>query len=207
MHLILVILNALAFWLAADPAHAGPVAAAFAAIGSVLSAGGIGGAILKFAIGAAVNFGMSLLQKAMAKKNRQKQEPRGITIEARMGDEQPIGFVLGKYATAGVRKYIGTWGNDGETPNAFVTDVIEIGSMPNYAGPYGLTTVWINDQECGVLWDQPEADGRGYPIAQFRKPDGPPTLWIKFLDGTQTAADLFLRDKFGSHPTGRSRKR
>lgn len=199
MHLILVLLNALAFWLAADPAHAGPVAAAFAAVGSVLSAGGIGGAIAKLVIGLAVNFGLGRLQQALTKKNRQKQDPRGIIIEARMGDEQPIGFIPGKYATGGVRKYLGTWGNDGETPNAFVTDVIEIGSMPNYAGPYGLTSVWINDQECAVLWDQPEADGRGYPIAQFRKPDGPPTLWIKFLDGTQTSVDPFLREKFGDN--------
>ncbi|HEX8048431.1 MAG TPA: carbohydrate binding domain-containing protein [Rhizobium sp.] len=106
---------------------------------------------------------------------------------------------MGSYATAGRRKYAGSWGDDGKTPNAYFTDVIEIGSLPNYAGERGLTSVWIDDQEVGVLWEEPHPDGRGYPVLQYRvgRKD---YLWIRFLDGTQSGPDAFLTAKFGAEP-------
>ncbi|NEI70949.1 hypothetical protein GR212_15300 [Rhizobium lusitanum] len=174
-------------------AHAEPITIAlFGAAFAATTAG----QIVSLGFGLAFTFGLSLLQKT----KKPDAEQTGTQIEVQMGDDQPITFIGGKFATAGRRKYIGAWGDDGKTPNAYVTDVIEVGNIPNYAGPLGITSVWIDDQLCGVLWDQPHPDGRGYPVIQYRTANGKDYLWIKYLDGTQTAADPFLRAKFGSDP-------
>ena len=188
-----------AFWLllfSATLAHADIVSLAVGVIGGLLKGATLGAIILNAAIGAALSVVGGLIQKALAKK----PEARGVQLQVEMGDDKPVSAVIGRYATAGKRKYIGTWGSAGKTPNAYVTDVIEIGNYPSFAGPLGLTSVWIGEHLCAVLWDQPHEDGRGYPIAQFRTANGTDHLWIKYLDGSQTAADPFLLAKFGDDP-------
>ena len=191
MKYLILLLNVLSFLLMADVAHAELISAAITAIGSFLGSISIG----KLVLTVAINIGLSLIEKAMAKKD---QQPAGTKLEISMGDDHAMSFIVGSYATAGKRKYAGTWGDDGKTPNAYFTDVIEIGSLPNRAGERGLTSVWIDDQKVGVLWDQPHPDGRGFPVLQYRVKNKD-YLWIKFLDGTQTGPDPFLMAKFGSH--------
>ncbi|ENN87816.1 hypothetical protein RHSP_47694 [Rhizobium freirei PRF 81] len=191
MKYLILLLNVLSFWLMADAAHAGPLVAAIGAISQFVGSFGIIG---KLALTVAINVGLSLIEKAMAKKD---QQPAGTKLEISMGDDHAMSFIIGSYATAGKRKYAGTWGEDGKTPNAYFTDVIEIGSLPNFGGARGLTSVWIDDQKVGVLWEEPHPDGRGYPVLQYRV-KGKDYLWIKFLDGTQTSPDPFLMAKFGS---------
>ncbi|MBB3607354.1 phage tail protein [Rhizobium sp. BK602] len=178
----------------ADAAHAEPISLAISAISGFLTSIG---AIGKLVLTVALNVGLSLIEKALAKKEQPRQA--GTKLEISMGDDHPMSFVMGSYATAGRRKYAGTWGEDGKTPNAYFTDVIEIGSLPNHAGERGLTSVWIDDQEVGVLWEEPHPDGRGFPVAQYRV-GSKDYLWIRFLDGTQSAPDAFLTAKFGSEP-------
>ncbi|WP_083197017.1 phage tail protein [Rhizobium sp. AC27/96] len=192
MKYLILLLNVLGFWLMADVAHADPISAAIAAIGNFIGSISIG----KLVLTVAINIGLSLVEKALAKKDQ--PQPAGTKLEINMGDDHAMSFIIGSYATAGKRKYAGTWGDDGKTPNAYFTDVIEIGSLPNRAGPRGLTSVWIDDQKVGVLWDQPHPDGRGFPVLQYRVKNKD-YLWIKFLDGTQTAPDPFLMAKFGTH--------
>ncbi|MGY5805357.1 phage tail protein [Rhizobium sp. LEGMi12c] len=192
MKYLILLLNVLSFWLMADAAHADPISAAIAVIGNFLGSISIGKLILTVAI----NIGLSLVEKALAKKD--KPQPAGTKLEISMGDDHAMSFIIGSYATAGKRKYAGTWGDDGKTPNAYFTDVIEIGSLPNRAGERGLTSVWIDDQKVGVLWDEPHPDGRGFPVLQYRVKNKD-YLWIKFLDGTQTGPDAFLTAKFGTH--------
>ncbi|MFK0163484.1 carbohydrate binding domain-containing protein [Rhizobium sp. NPDC090279] len=192
MKYLILLLNVLGFWLMADAAHAGPLVAAIGAIAQLLPIGAIG----KLFLTVALNIGLSLIEKALAKKDQ--PQPAGTKLEISMGDDHAMSFIIGSYATAGKRKYAGTWGDDGKTPNAYFTDVIEIGSIPNRAGERGLTSVWIDDQKVGVLWDQPHPDGRGFPVLQYRVKNKD-YLWIKFLDGTQTAPDPFLTAKFGTH--------
>ena len=197
MKIVILILNVLGFWLMADAAHADPISLAVTAIaqaiGSITSIGVIGKLILTVAL----NVGLSLIEKAMAKKDQ--PQPAGAKLEISMGDDHAMSFIIGNYATAGRRKYAGSWGEDGKTPNAYFTDVIEVGNLPNYAGERGLTSVWIDDQQVGVLWEEPHPDGRGFPVLQYRV-NGKDYLWIKFLDGTQTGADAFLTAKFGADP-------
>ncbi|NTF42537.1 carbohydrate binding domain-containing protein [Rhizobium rhizogenes] len=192
MKYLILLLNVLCFWLMADAAPAAPLVAAIGAIAQLLPIGAIG----KLFLTVALNIGLSLIEKALAKKDQ--PQPAGTKLEISMGDDHAMSFIIGSYATAGKRKYAGTWGDDGKTPNAYFTDVIEVGSLPNRAGERGLTSVWIDDQKVGVLWDQPHPDGRGFPVLQYRVKNKD-YLWIKFLDGTQTAPDPFLMAKFGAH--------
>ncbi|GES45829.1 hypothetical protein RsS62_50810 [Rhizobium dioscoreae] len=192
MKYLILLLNVLSFWLMADAAHAGPLVAAIGTIAGLFPIGAIG----KLVLTVAINIGLSLVEKALTKKD--KPQPAGTKLEISMGDDHAMSFIIGSYATAGKRKYAGTWGDDGKTPNAYFTDVIEIGSLPNRAGERGLTSVWIDDQKVGVLWDEPHPDGRGFPVQQYRVKNKD-YLWIKFLDGTQTNADPYLMAKFGSH--------
>ncbi|MBP0439427.1 phage tail protein [Tianweitania sediminis] len=188
-----------ALWMllaATSGAEAGPVAAAIGAVAGLLAKGGIAGFLIKTAIGLALNFVGSLIMKAMAPK----EEPRGVNLQIQMGDDKPSGVIVGKYATAGRRKYIGVWGEVGQTPNAFVTDVIEVSNMPNGAGPAGIVSLWVNDELVEVLWGEPDPEGRGFPIAQYRDSKDQHHLWIRFLDGYQSEADPFLLAKFGTHP-------
>ncbi|MGY5811997.1 phage tail tip fiber protein [Rhizobium sp. LEGMi198b] len=189
MKLLILLLNVACFWLAADPAHAEPISTAIAAISSFIGSIGVIG---KLVLTVAINVGMSLIEKATAKKS-DTSTPTGVKLEITMGDDQPMSFVLGNYATAGRRKYVGTWGDDGKTPNAYLTDVIELGNLPSS----GLNGMWADDRHCTILWGEPAADGRGYPVSEYRV-NGKDYLWVKFVDGTQTVADAFLRTKFGS---------
>ncbi|RKD61655.1 hypothetical protein [Rhizobium sp. WW_1] len=193
MKLFILVLNVIGFWLMADPAHADPI---ITMIATAIAKGGIGAFLIKTLVSTVLTLGVSLLQKAMQKKPEQET---GVKIEVRMGDDLPMSFLLGKYATAGKRKYINTWGDDGKTPNAYLVDVLEIGCMPSFAGPLGLTSVWFDDQKCGVRWDQPHPDGRGYPVVEYRDRKGNDYLWIKYLDGTQ-GLDPYLFAKFGADP-------
>ncbi|RVQ76109.1 phage tail protein [Sinorhizobium medicae] len=181
--------------LAADSAEAAPVVAAISAVAGLLTAGGIVGAIAQLALGLALSFGLGLIEKARAKKRMGQAEARGVTLEVRMGDDQPASFVVGSYATAGIRKYIGTWGQAGKTPNAYLTDVIELSCIPHP----GFAGLWIDDTHGTILWDEPHPDGRGYPIKEYRQ-NGGDFAWVRFVDGTQAQADPWLLEKFINHP-------
>lgn len=192
----------LVFFLAllSGSAEAAPIFGAIAAIGSAISsfvgASVIGGIIVKTVL----SLGMSLVQQAIARKKAKKNQQRvGVVLDTQTGDDQPMSVSVGSRATAGRRKYWGTWGSANGTPNAYFTDVIEIGSLPSYAGPLGITSLWCNEEKCGVLWDQPHPDGLGYPVLEFRDSKGRDNLWVRYLDGTQTVADPWLRATFGAH--------
>jgi hypothetical protein len=190
MKILFILLNAISVWLMADPALADPITAAI----GVIAKFALGSVIGKLLVGVAINFGVSLIAKAIQKKSSASQTQTGVKVQVTMGDDQPMSIILGNYATAGRRKYIGTWGDDGKTPNAYLTDVIELGNLPASA----LNGLWADDRKCTILWAEPAADGRGYPVSEYRK-SGKDYLWIKFVDGTQTTADAFVRAKFGDN--------
>lgn len=189
----LVLLSSVSYFVLTGSAHAEPITTAlFGAAFAATTAG----AIVSYGIGVAISLvASSLLSSATSSSSTGTS---GVKLEIDMGDTNPVSVIAGRYATSGRRKYIGTWGNDGSTPNAFLTEVVEIGNLPSYAGYRGLNSVWINDEQCTVLWDEPDSAGRGYPLDNFRRDDGSPNLWVKYLDGTQTSADSFLVSKFGS---------
>lgn len=188
-----LLLASVSLWaVLAEPAQAAPVVAAIGAIAGT----GFGAALTKFVIGIGIQAGMSLYQKAKAKKALRNQQPRGINVSVRTGDDNPIEFPVGKTATPGIRAYAGTWGQAGKTPNAYFTDVLEISNLP----VPGLVGMWAGDKKCTVLWNEPHSDGRGCPVQEYRSGNSD-YMWVKFVDGAQTVADPFLRATFGNHAT------
>ena len=188
-----LVIAALLVLAASGPARAEPITIAL--FGSAFAAT-LGGAVVSFAFTAAAYIGASLLINAIKPKPKTATpEPTsqpGIQFDIQMGDDLPIAFTVGQTATAGARKYIGTWGSDGSTPNAYLTDVIQLGDLP---AP-GALGIWINGQKCTLLDDE---SSWGHPVEEFRK-DGRDHVWVKYCDGTQTEADPFLRAQFGAHP-------
>ena len=188
-----------AVFASAGAAEAAPVVGAIAAIGKAIAgfaaSSWIGGVIVK--IGTSIAVGM--LNKVLGKVFGKKPEAVGVVLETQMGEDLPLSFVVGRRATAGKLKYWGTWGTAGKTPNAHYVCVYEIGAVSNRAGGQGLSGVWLGDTEATPEWDKPHADGRGAPVKEFRR-KGLDYCYIKYLDGTQTTADPYLRAKFGSHP-------
>ncbi|MGV2111878.1 phage tail protein [Agrobacterium salinitolerans] len=185
----------LAFLLfAATAVKAAPVGGLIAGLaGSILSAG----TFVKLAIGLAINVGLSLYQQAKARREARKnqQSTGGVKLSIQMGESNPRSYLIGTRATAGRRAYINNWGEEENTPNAYITEVVEISCLPSYAGPQGMDAVWFGDTAGTILWNEPHPDGRGYPIAQYRR-NGVDYLWLKYLDGSQTTADSFLLSRF-----------
>lgn len=164
-------------------AHALPV---ITAIGAFITSGTL---LAKLVVGLALQIGMSLLKKAMSKR---QPEP-GISGQLRVGGNNSFSFIVGNYATAGSLDYVGTWGRSGKTPNAYLTQVITLSDMVQ--GDLG-SRFYINNELCTIDFDATPVD-QGYPVLEYRR-NGRDYMWVKLLDGTQTTADSFLTDKFGS---------
>lgn len=179
------------FLLQPDPAAAGPLIGAIAGVFSaVISGSGIVNAVVSLALAAAT----TLWQMATAPD---APPPVGAKIQADVGDDKPVSTTIGQFATRGKRKYYGTWGNyDGDTPNTYFTEVIELGNLPLP----GLDGIWIEGEKCTILWNEPDAVfGRGYPLKEFRDTEGAvhDYCWVKFYSGLHTVADPFLVETFG----------
>jgi hypothetical protein len=182
MHIIRVLLTAAWFMLAATGhAFAGPVLAGVMAFAMTP----IGGILVNLAVGAAMNFVGGLLTRATAPEEKQA----GFRLQVQVGDTSPFAFPVGRTAIAGTRKYIGTWGQDGDTPNAYLTDVIQISDIP----VSGLDGFWAMKQRCTVAWD--EFNDIGAPVTEFRV-EGKDHMWVRFYDGRQSEADQLLASKF-----------
>lgn len=195
MKFLLVLTAALA--LAAGPAHADPITAAIAWIGSTISAGLAAGGVTAFLTQMALGVGSSLLATALGALGMEKPQVK-VSFEKDIGDDTPLSFVAGFYATSGKSKYIGSWGKN----TRFITEVIEISSVP----VAGIVDVWVNDEKATINWGAPEIQDDtgtliGFPIKNFSEgigtPDERDRAWIKLVDGTQTAADAFLMAVFG----------
>ncbi|MGN6773506.1 MAG: phage tail protein [Rhizobiaceae bacterium] len=178
------------FLLAATAAaHAGPVVGLIGVIATGI--GSIGQALL----GIALSIGSSLLQKALAPK--QKQQVAGVKQQITIGGDNPLSFILGPYATPGQLEYVNSWGKAHEVKNAYLTRVISLADLPVGA----LTGIWAGDTK-GTLPDMtgtPPTDW-GWPVGGFQSKSGSDYLWIKFYDGKQTAADPWLLSQFGGDP-------
>ena len=112
----------------------------------------------------------------------------GITISSTIrGEQNPETIILGKYATAG--QAICAAYSHGRS-DRFLTQVIELCSAPGAT----LERVMIADSWV-ELGDEPHPDF-GRPVLG----DYEGLIWVKYYDGTQTEADPYLLDRYGSHP-------
>jgi hypothetical protein len=165
--------------------------AVFTAIASALTAisgwtitiGSLGSfAIGNFLLRAAVQLGVSALAQSLAGKPR--SEPFSIKGSIRTGGSTPRSFMLGPSLTAGTLVWHTEWGKDGDTPNAYYTQVIALSDLP----VAGLRR-WFLQGRAVTLEDT--GDERGLAAVEYRQ-KGKDHAWVRFHDGNQVEADPFL---------------
>jgi hypothetical protein len=176
-----------------------PVGAAIAAIGSAI--GGAVAAVSAFAAGSllgailvntAISLGLSLIARALTPKPKIIQ--RGIqTTVTTTGGTTPQAFILGRTATAGHHVCPPMSHDDGDTPNGFLTYVIELSDIPGIA----LSRIILNDGYSAL--GSPAHSAYGFPLLSQRV-GGKDHAWIRFYNGTQTSADPMLVARYASYP-------
>ena len=176
-----------------------PVGAAIAAIGSAI--GGAVAAVSAFAAGSfigslivntAISVGISLIARALTPKP--KIEQRGIqTAVTTTGGTTPQAFILGRTATAGHHVCPPMSHKDGDTPNGFLTYVIELSDIPGIS----LSRMILNDGYSDLGSSAHSA--YGFPLLGQRV-GSKNHAWVKFYDGSQTAADPMLVQHYASYP-------
>ncbi|SEU03405.1 hypothetical protein [Paracoccus homiensis] len=198
-----LLIFAAAFALAADAAHAAPAVAAVASFLTPV----LGATIAGFVANLVVGTGLSILSAALAPKpDRPKVEAE---VSLKSGDDLPLSFCVGRYATGGQRKYVKSWGKN----TRFITQVIEYSSLPQ-----GLDGMWVNDEAADFVTgrrgtvaplnpfgvkDIVEHDASsipagyidiGTPLNNYRDDADTtdPRIWVKIYNGTQTSADPLL---------------
>lgn len=208
-----IALTAALLALVAGPAHADPISA----IASVFIKLGVG-AFAAIAM-AQVTFGLAanLLATAIMRA-KQKGPEVNVKFDVEIGDDTPLTFTVGQFATAGKRKHIGSWG-----PNTrYITQVMEVSCLPHGGRP----GIWVNDEPGEILWNETGAHTTrvlvgsrtelrgdrevnvpiyatqsitiGHPLSNMK--GGGYRIWVKWVDGSQTTADPFLLEVFGKDP-------
>jgi hypothetical protein len=182
------------------PQVAAAIAATFTAIGTAVtgafaavSAFAASSVIGNFIVNAVLSVGLSLLARALSPKPKIRQA--GIQTDVTTtGGTVPQKFIIGTYGTAGhlvAPPY--SHGASGETPNAYLNYIIQISDFPGVA----LSRVIVNDDYSAL--DTTADPDYGDPLLKFRI-STTDHAWVKFYDGTQTAADAMLVAKYASHP-------
>ena len=145
--------------------------------------------LIQIIVGLVLNVVATLIKSAQ----QQDQKPKvpGVRGSIQTGGDNPLSFIMGFYATAGHLKYAGTWGNSGETPNAYYSKVISVSDLP----VRGLAGFFVNGERVTLAGSDTGDLGRA--VLEYRV-NGVDHLWVKFYDGTQTVADPLMRAKFGS---------
>lgn len=161
------------------------------ALGISTTAASVG---LSLAAYAATTAASIFLQMSMMEE---QQQDIGTKLSALQGGAVNQSIHVGRKETAGSFLYINTWGRSGRVPNAFLVRVYclsdrRVEGFEDY--------IWAGGKKCN--YDPGETqiiDGNnvGHPINAF-KAGGENRLWVKFHDGSQTTADSYLVDKFGS---------
>jgi hypothetical protein len=177
-------LAALCLIFGAAAAQAGPVAAAFTAIQGVLAAGGFGAFAIRLVAGLALNAIGNALQKRAARRAAANQRDPGIRTSVTLtGGVNPDGMIAGDYATGGslVAPPLEHGAN-----NIYNSAVIDLSGVPLT----GLNRVFVNGApiDLGATDQTVEGLNFGKPaLGRFAD-----HLWVKFYDGSQTAADPML---------------
>ena len=173
---------------AADPITAAAIGKAFASIGTILKAGGIGA----FLIRTAISVGLSLLSQALMKPK--SPAASGVKIDGTTaGEDTPMRFVVGRRMVGGHLEYHNSHGQVGKTPNAYYTLVVSVCDVPGAT----LRRVRVND-EFVTLGDTAHPD-YGFPMLEKRV-GSDDYGWVRFYDGTQVTADPMLVSRYGLDP-------
>lgn len=175
-------------------AIAGIAIAAAAVVGSILLPP-TAPLLASMALSAAASLGLGLAAQSLAGVPNQGQAFSGVKGQLQGGGVVPRSFIHGRWATAGSLGYSGTFGTDGQTPNAYFVKRVDLSDLPLV----GLAGLFVDGQAC--TYDAGAAPGvHGIAIPQFTV-DGKQHLWVRFYSGSQTTADAQLLVRFGAHPT------
>lgn len=152
----------------------------FTSAGIAAALGTAAGTFTAFAAAAlniAVGIGASLLGQALSGKPKDPTFSINGTLQG--GGDLARSFILGRYATAGSLVWVNTWGKDGETPNAYLTQIIALSDLP----VAGLDEFWVNGEkvELGSSVSSLGREAQGTYAGN---------LWVSFHDGRQTTADI-----------------
>lgn len=165
----------------------------FTAIAAAIGLSGFFASAFVFGAELLTSVGISYIQKALAGKQTSSSASSGMQVTLQASGDVPRAFPLGDCATAGSLVYVNYWGMSGDTPNAYLTQVIAISDLPGCE----LTGLWVNGQKVTIYGgDSSEVWGR--PVAEFDKAPAGSHLWVRFYDGTQTTADPFLVNRVSS---------
>jgi hypothetical protein len=161
--------------------------AGFLLAGTFLAGSAIATGALALGLGLATTIGVSYVMKALAGTPSEpaKQDNFGTQGNLAAGGDIPRSFGLGYHATAGSLVYANYWGHAGLTPNAYLTQVIAVSDLPREA----LLEVWVSGEKVSLTGAVDP--NMGTAVAEYNKA-GADHLWIKYYNGTQTAADPFL---------------
>lgn len=165
----------------------------FTAIGAaVFGAGTFLATVTAGALQVAAGIGLNLIAKAIAGEPEQNRPKFGVQGRLQGGDDVPRSILIGRASTAGSLVYHNTWGTANGVNNAYQTRVIALADYPIQS----VDAAWANELVATLL--KAEAHPQyGWPVSEYRK-NGVDHLWIKFYDGTQTAADSFLTTSVSS---------
>lgn len=169
------------------PIFSGIIAAASAAISSFFTVAGLTAAALQMAAG----IGLNLIAAAI--KGKPTQEKVGIQGKMTGGGDVPRSVILGQYNTAGSLTYRNTYGNVGDTPNAYYVEVRALADFP--VG--GLVDIWVDGEKVELIEGELGLTSTKH-IRYGTKWGDLQHLWFRFYDGTQTTADSTLVNWFGS---------
>lgn len=180
-------LAALFLLLFSQPAEAAPIAAVFAVIGKAFVGAITAKALAAAAIKTLVKVAISILVQKLTQKA--PRDPGLVTTHTTTGGTDPQATIIGKYASGGHVVYQNAHGGN----NVYNTHVVEFGDLPGAT----LRRVII-DGEYSELSEE-FIDAVGHQI--LTKVSGPYAYaWVRFYDGTQTAADPELVRLYGNDP-------
>ncbi|MDQ7776927.1 MAG: phage tail protein [Paracoccus aminovorans] len=188
----------------AGPAHAYPISAIASVFTAMGAAASTAVALAQITFGLAMNLLTTAIAKAVADKPKVD-----VQFDVEFGDDTPLTFVVGDYATAGKLKYVAGWGKN----RRFVTEVIEVSCLPQ-----GYGSIWVADEAGAPNGMRAYATGLFPPGQQSgwaeaatvpggsidmglvltNLSDDGNRICVKWVDGTQAAADPFLTWAFGS---------
>ena len=187
----------LASFAGATPAHADPISTAIViAVSSAAFAASTAGLIIIAALNMAIAYGLSYAASAIiggggrGGASGAQETAIGNSGKLTSSGIEPRSFIVGHGMTAGKLVYVNTWGVVDKTPNAYLTIVIALSDLP-CASLEGLV---VNGVAATYGSGSPDSE-MGYAIPEYAL-DGKNHLWIKFYDGTQTAADDYLVDRY-----------
>lgn len=162
------------------PANSAPLAALIPGIASL---GTLGTSI----VGAALSLGANwLIQKIFT----EEPKPQGVKQRLESGGDNPISFVVGKYATSGKLVYVNSYEENDES----LIMVINLSEIPVNALS---SKIIINGKICDI--DFGNTDSAGFDkVTQFQQ-DGRNYCSLKFFNNPSTAPS-YLTSTFGSDP-------